>query len=132
MSYAVWLGADTLTYPQGGGHFWVYLNWALGLRECGCTVVWLEGIDPTLPAYEAIGLAEDLKRRLEPYGLSNAVSLCSRTSEPLAAEVANAFMDVGEARAADLLLNLSYESCAAALRLFRRSALVDIDPGLLQ
>jgi len=26
----VWLAANTLSYPQGGGHRWVYLNWALG------------------------------------------------------------------------------------------------------
>ncbi len=24
------LFANTFTYPSGGGHFWVYLNWALG------------------------------------------------------------------------------------------------------
>ena len=43
MSETVWLSANTLSYPQGGGHMWVYLNWALGLREVGCDVVWLEG-----------------------------------------------------------------------------------------
>jgi hypothetical protein len=31
MSPVVWLMANTMWYPQdggGGGHFWVYLNWA--------------------------------------------------------------------------------------------------------
>ena len=29
MSVTVWLLANTLSYPEGGGHLWVYLNWAL-------------------------------------------------------------------------------------------------------
>ena len=35
MSVRVWLSANTLHYPQGGGHMWVFLNWALRLRELG-------------------------------------------------------------------------------------------------
>src|SRR5205823_4081680 len=27
--------ARTIAYPQGGGHLWVYLQWALGLRRHG-------------------------------------------------------------------------------------------------
>ena len=34
----------TLGYPQGGGHLWVYVNWALSLQALGCRVVWLEDI----------------------------------------------------------------------------------------
>ena len=44
MRPVVGLSANTLSYPQGGGHMWVYLNWALGLRDAGCDVVWLEGV----------------------------------------------------------------------------------------
>jgi hypothetical protein len=36
MSITACLAADTLYYPTGGGHLWVYLNWALGLRALGC------------------------------------------------------------------------------------------------
>src|SRR5207253_2899556 len=33
MSLTVCLApANTIGYPQGGGHLWVYLNWALALR----------------------------------------------------------------------------------------------------
>jgi hypothetical protein len=128
----VWLSADTLTYPKGGGHFWVYLNWALGLRALGVKVVWLEGADPAMPADELRGLVGALHRRLEPYGLANGVALCSTTPEALPPGVTACCRDVEEARDADLLLNLAYESCHRALPWFRRSALVDIDPGLLQ
>jgi hypothetical protein len=37
-----------------------------------------------------------------------------------------------EASEADLLVNLSYDACTHAMNRFRRAALVDIDPGLLQ
>ena len=36
MSIMACLCADTISYPEGGGHQWVYLNWALGLRALGC------------------------------------------------------------------------------------------------
>src|SRR5437588_608781 len=55
---------DVVNYPQGGGHFWVYLQYVLGL--------------------------------------------------------------------ADLLLNFHYAISPALLSFFRHTALVDIDPGLLQ
>jgi len=46
MSLTVCLApANTIGYPQGGGHLWVYLNWALALRAIGCRVIWLEGVD---------------------------------------------------------------------------------------
>src|SRR5512143_1882951 len=28
----------------GGGHFWVYMQYALGLRQLGCEVYWLEQV----------------------------------------------------------------------------------------
>ena len=62
----VWLGAHTIDYPTGGGHLWVYLNWALGLRESGCEVVWLEAYDGR-PGRSV----ESLRSRLRPYGLAD-------------------------------------------------------------
>ena len=35
--------------PRGGGHLWVYLNWALGLHAVGCDVTWLEAADASAP-----------------------------------------------------------------------------------
>src|SRR5256714_12373994 len=46
MSLTVCLApANTVAYPNGGGHLWVYLHWALALKALGCRVIWLEGID---------------------------------------------------------------------------------------
>jgi hypothetical protein len=45
MSATVCLSTNTsLSYPQGGGHLWIFLNWALGLRALGCEVIWLETV----------------------------------------------------------------------------------------
>jgi len=52
MSATVCLLANALSYPEGGGHLWVYLNWALGLRALGCQVIWLERVFPRTPPHE--------------------------------------------------------------------------------
>ena len=44
----------------------------------------------------------------------------------------NGHLDLDAAAEADLFLNLRYGTGAEVVRRFRRSALVDIDPGLLQ
>jgi hypothetical protein len=133
MSVTVCLWADTFGYPEGGGHAWVFLNWALGLRALGCRVIWLEAAHPSTPAAEIQRLTAALKSRLERYGLAKQVALCSCTVEPLPPGAAAGCLDLEAAAAeADLLLNVSYNGDAEVLRRFRRTALIDIDPGLLQ
>src|SRR5262249_53694097 len=73
MSTTVCLWADTFGYPEGGGHAWVFLNWALGLRALGCRVIWLEGADPRTPVPKVRRLLAALKSRLQPYGLAERV-----------------------------------------------------------
>jgi len=132
MSITVWLAANTLDYPQGGGHLWVYLNWALGLQALGCQVVWLEAVAAETPMHEVPTLTIALKHRLERYGLAECLALCSRNGEPLPRTVAQGCLDVEAAAEADLLLNLAYGIPSQVVERFQRSALVDIDPGLLQ
>jgi hypothetical protein len=135
MSETVWLSANTLHYPQGGGHMWVFLNWALGLRELGCDVVWLEGVVKggwTPGAQEVSERLSQLKTRLAPYGLDERVALWTGEPDALCRDVTDQCLALDAAADADLLLNLNYQTPAAVVRLFRRSALLDIDPGLLQ
>jgi hypothetical protein len=131
MSTTVCIATSTLFYPQGGGHLWVFLNWALGLRELGCRVVWLEVIwDDVMD--EARRLMPELRSRLERYDVTE-IAIGSGSGRPLAAGP-----DIGclraedVARDADLLLNFENELSPFELRRFRRSAFVDIDPGLRQ
>jgi hypothetical protein len=159
MSVTVCLSTNTLSYPQGGGHLWVSLNWALGLRALGCEVIWLETVSDkesvaalkSRRKYRRLGLVRDglverptelvhevqanvatLKRRLERYGLAERLALCSWDGEALSEDVTNGCLDADAAAEADLLLNLRYNLPGEVVERFRRSALVDIDPGLLQ
>src|SRR4029077_12357590 len=77
----------TLEYPEGGGHLWEYLNWALGLRAVGCKVIWLEEVAPSTPPAEIRANIAALKLRLERYGLVNSLALYSATDGPLPADL---------------------------------------------
>lgn len=133
MSITVCLSASAIDRPKAGGHLWVYLNWALGLRALGCRVIWLETVPPGRPADEVQAGVATLKSRLERYGLADCVALCSSTPESLSQSSTEGCLD-GEVAAAeaDLLLNMRYAMPSGQVERFRRSALVDIDPGLLQ
>ncbi len=135
--------ANTVAYPNGGGHLWVYLHWALALKALGCRVIWLEGIDlddsDTSPAARrrrrggaAPECVATLKARLEPYGLGDALALYAIGGEVVPDSVAQGCLDLEAAAGADLLLNLWHSMPARVVRRFRRSAFIDTDPGLLQ
>jgi hypothetical protein len=111
---------------------WVYINWALGLRALGCDVIWLEKVGPAANAQEVQTAVRTLKERLQPYGLAANVALCGHDGAPLAREMTAGCLDLHAAAEADLLLNVSYKVGPKVVERFRRSALVDIDPGLLQ
>jgi hypothetical protein len=129
----VCLFANTFDYPNGGGHFWVYLNWALGFRSVGCDVIWMEGVSikPESPTHLIQDKIDELKRKLERYGLSESLSLWS-WQDKLPAEIANQCLNLSNASEADLLISLQYFLPQILVNRFRRSALIDIDPGLLQ
>lgn len=132
MALTICLAAKTLDIPEAGGTFWFYLNWALGLRALGCDVIWLEAAEPSTPSAQVVMSVASLKSRLERYGLAHCVALCSWTSESLRSEATVGCIDQDAACASDLLLNLAYGIPAQMVERFRRSALVDIDPGLTQ
>jgi hypothetical protein len=123
----------TLEYPEGGGHLWEYLNWVLGLLALGCKVIWLEAVAASTPAGEIRSKVAALKLRLEHYGLVNCLALYSPIDEPLPLGVAAmGCLDLDAAALADLLLEFRYDTPLHVLKRFRRSALLDIDPGLSQ
>jgi hypothetical protein len=132
MSTTICLVASTLEYLEAGGHLSVYVNWALGLRALGCEVFWLEKVAPGANAQEVQHAVRTLKNRLEPFGLDPCVALCGQDGAGLPGEMLEGCFDLDAAAEADLLLNVSYKVGPQVVRRFRRSALVDIDPGLLQ
>jgi len=126
----------TLGYPQGGGHLWVYLNWALSLQALGCRVIWLEDIGEHTANNTRPDVERDiaiLSARLEAHGLDGALALTSFGRYELDPGLVDGRLDLEDAAAeADLMLDFAYDTPRSALELFRRTALVDLDPGLLQ
>ena len=125
-------------FPDGGGHFWVYMQYAQGLRRLGCDVYWLEQFRSSPdPAHETHLLA-NFFGRMRHFGLDGKTLLYS--IDRGGGEGPESFRFVGcewpgvEAvlRRADLLLNFHYAIDPRLLARARRTALVDIDPGLLQ
>jgi hypothetical protein len=122
---------DVLYYLHGGGgHLWVYLNWALGLRALGCRVLWLEWVEGGPGGAAMAPAVEELRSRLAAHGVALAIGTVDGTRLP--PPLAGACLDLDAACSADLLLNFRYALDGRVVRRFRRSALVDIDPGLLQ
>ncbi|HWP33815.1 MAG TPA: hypothetical protein VNL97_08715, partial [Solirubrobacterales bacterium] len=109
---------DVATFPTGGGHFWVYAQYALGLRRLGCEVIWLERVPERLPEAAAATFFE----RMERCGLGDNAFLY-RDEREVPEEIAGR---------AELLLNFDQRVDPGLLARFRRTALIDIDPGLLQ
>lgn len=111
---------------------WVYLNWAIGLRSAGCRVIWLEKLSSGFDVPKIRGKMDILKKRLSPYGFADSLALCAPDGGPLPEELSKGCLDLDAAADSDLLLNLRYGLRAEIVGRFRRSALLDIDPGLLQ
>ncbi len=133
MATTIALRANTLDYPRGGGHFWVYLNWALGLRALGCQVIWLELAYPAATRTEMESRLQELRVRLSSHGLGESVAVQRHAGggsyedwlAPPATDEFDLLLDIGYSSPSEL------EGLRRELRL-RRTALVDIDPGLLQ
>jgi len=123
---------NTMAYPNGGGHLWVYLHWALALRALGCRVIWLEVLDPEKPQEATQRNVAALRERLDRFGLAESLALFAPDGTPLRPDLPAGVLDLEAAAEADLLLNLWHSLPAAVVRRFRRSALIDTDPGLLQ
>jgi hypothetical protein len=106
--------ANVIDSPGVGGHFWVYAQYAHALRRLGCHVIWMERT-----THPSSARASEFRRTLTLLGVANDLLVLTRGRE----------MDIPNV---DLLLNFDYAMDKRLLARFRRTALVDIDPGLLQ
>ena len=125
-------------FPDGGGHFWVYLQYVEGLRRLGCNVYWLEQLRPVADPEQQAHVLSTFFERTKRFGLEGKTLLYAldRTREGGAGSFRFVGCTWSEAEAvlrrADLLLNFHYGIDPRLLACVRRTALVDIDPGLLQ
>jgi hypothetical protein len=129
---------NVVNFPEGGGHCWVYLQYALGLRELGAEVYWLENFRSTGDAKTDESILAPFLARMDQLGLRGRTILYTSGRATGADPAPRQFLNRTTAEAdaiferADLLLNLHYAIAPDLLARFRRTALVDIDPGLLQ
>ena len=92
----------------------------------------MEVADPAKPASRVARLANMLRQRLAPFGFGERLALCSLRDQPLSTEITDGFLTLDDGPDADLLLNFYYLGEKRTLKHFARTALLDIDPGLLQ
>jgi len=121
-------------FPDGGGHFWVYMQYAQGLRRLGCDVYWLEQFRPPASGDSAqeAALLSPFFERMKRFGLEGKTLLYAKAGNHFRF-VGCEWPDVERVlKRADLLLNFHYAIDPRLLGCARRTALVDIDPGLLQ
>jgi hypothetical protein len=120
---------NVVNYLEGGDNFWVYMQYVRGLQCAGCDVWWLEAFRQSEDGRRDQETAAALSQRLGRYGMAGKLLLYTEEGTYLdkgAAEVEAIFRDT------DLLLNFHQAIQPRVLGQFRRTALVDIDPGLLQ
>lgn len=119
-------------FPDGGGHFWVYMQYVQGFLRHGCDVFWLEKLESTGDGSRDAALVGALRSRLAGFGLEERLLVY------VEAGTTHRFFNVSQAdgeaicRSADLLVDFRYDTRPELLELFGRTALVDIDPGLMQ
>src|SRR2546426_3927176 len=116
---------DVANFPEGGGHFWVYMQYAQGLRRLGCDVYWLEqfrhGRDR---GHDARAMATFFQR-MERFGLGERVLLYTLgDGEDAPVEYIGGSRSAAEGvlRRADLLLNFHYAIDPRLLAGARRTA----------
>lgn len=137
MPIVVILPTNVVTYPEGGGHFWVYMQYVQGLRALGCEVYWLERFQTGRSSDWDDWARSTFFDRMAHFGLEGRAILY-REQDP--SSETPEFQYLGRSRSsaealfrrADLLLNFRYAVSPALLKKFQTTALVDIDPGLLQ
>lgn len=124
-------------YPQGGGHWSAFLQHLLGLDALGHDVFWLELYDPPDGRHDEV-LARAFGERMEALGFARrwALGLANAETTPdlemldvVGADVAHVRRVVREA---DLLWNFACAVKPPLLGRFKRRALVDGDPGIIQ
>lgn len=126
-------------YPQGGGVWSWALQYVQGLRALGHRVLWLDRFRPSKrPLFDQRALAVS-EGRVQALGLAGQWALlygpAAHSPDDLDRCTVYALSKkalLAEVRNADLLWNLAAALEAPLLSHFRRSVLIDGDPGQLQ
>ena len=129
--------SNVADFPDGGGHFWVYMQYVQGLKRLGCDVYWLEHVHGSGDARRDEEALRVFLKRMRDFGLAEQVLIVQQGEKfPRGIDNSGELTTHQSAESvcarADLLLNFSYAIDAELLSRFSKTALIDIDPGLLQ
>src|SRR5207249_1764826 len=112
---------NVANFPEGGGHFWVYLQYVLGLRQLGCEVYWLEAFRTKGRTEREAAVLATFRARMQQQGLGGKIiQYITDTKEP-SAETPPRYLDMSRDQAeaifarADLLMNFHYAISPALL-----------------
>ena len=126
-------------YPEGGGHWMVFLQYLLGLRALGHDAWWLELLRSTGDLDRDRTFTETFFERMAQYGLRDRCMLLLHRADDPEPSFATAqahgltrerIEDV--ARTCDVLWNFACAVRPPLTDAFRHRVLVDLDPGHLQ
>jgi hypothetical protein len=126
-----------LEFLEGAGHFWAYMQYAQALRQLGCEVYLLDSFIWSDETPDDRRVREFLDR-MARHGFQDRVIVAANGGGPGRRSHAESYLGMAESEVSDLLngvdllLNFNYHLSQDVVSAVRRSALVDIDPGLLQ
>lgn len=130
---------DLAGYPEGGGHWSVFIQYVLGLLDCGCDVYALETMASTGDAARDGQFIRTSLDRWTRYGFAGryAVLLHQPSDRHPTLETVELFgLSMPDLKVIMKTADLLWNFCAALqqplLSLFQRRVLVDLDPGILQ
>src|SRR3989442_3958658 len=69
-------------FSQSGGRFWVYLQYALGLRRLGCDVYWLEQLRPARDPERQSYVISTFLERMQQLGFEGRTLLYTLDGDP--------------------------------------------------
>src|SRR2546422_10200008 len=82
MSTAVISVYKVANFPDGGGHFWVYMQYVQALLRLGCEVYWLEQPKPERDPPRGDVLLAMFFERMKRVGLEGKTRLYTRERAP--------------------------------------------------
>jgi hypothetical protein len=131
--------ASLAQYPQGGGHWTVFLQYLFGLEALGHKVFWLELLEPTGNKTRDQKLIKAFLKRFHHYGFGARCAvlllegdLSVATFESAEAHGMNKSRIKDTIDMSDLVWNFCCTLRAPLLSLFKHRALIDLDPGMVQ
>jgi hypothetical protein len=124
--------------PYLGGQSWVYLNWALGFQANGCDVTILETVEEDETPEGVLGILRGFKESLRLIGVEFEIALAFSQNQIARYECIHEELKElttpleATLEQAEMLINFRYGLDQKIVNRFKRSALIDIDPALLQ